>query len=113
MESLLVICTKVLDKGVVRELTDEEKEHILEANTTFAKEAMRVLGFAYKQTESNDKESMESDLIFVGLQAMIDPARVEVKDAIAVCHEAGIRVIMITGDNIQTAQAIAEKLHII
>jgi Ca2+-transporting ATPase len=61
----LVICTKVLDNGVVRELTETEKEHILEVNTTFAKEAMRVLGFAYKKTDSNDKDSMESELIFV------------------------------------------------
>jgi Ca2+-transporting ATPase len=61
----LVICTKVLDNGVVRALTEEEKEHILEINTTFAKEAMRVLGFAYKQTDSNDKDAMESELIFV------------------------------------------------
>lgn len=112
LESLLVICTKILDKGVVRDLTHDDKQHILEVNTTFAKEAMRVLAFAYKQTDAHDKENMESDLIFVGLQAMIDPARGEVKDAIKVCHEAGIRVIMITGDNIQTAQAIAEKLDI-
>ena len=55
---------------------------------------------------------IESDLVFVGLQAIIDPAREEVKDAIQICIDAGIKVVMITGDNLQTAQAIAQRLQI-
>ncbi len=112
VESLLPCCTHILEQGVVRDLTEQDKEKILEANSSFAQGAMRVLGFAYKQTNEIDKETMESWLIFVWLQAMIDPAREEVRDAIAVCAEAGIRVIMITGDNIQTAIAIAKRLNI-
>ena len=113
VESLLPVCTQILDKGNVRPLTPEDKERILQHNQTFASQAMRVLWFAYKQTVNHpDKSNAEVELIFVGLQAIIDPAREEVKDAIMVCHDAGIKVMMITGDNLQTAQAIAEKLHI-
>jgi Ca2+-transporting ATPase len=63
--------------------------------------------------DEESKTTAESDLIFVGLQGIIDPPRMEVKAAIQTCHEAGIQVIMITGDNIQTAQAIAAQLGII
>jgi Ca2+-transporting ATPase len=87
----------------------------LETTDTFAGDALRVLGFAYKHTADcteHTKETAETDLIFVGLQGIIDPPREEVKLAIHTCHEAGINVIMITGDNILTAQAIATQLGI-
>lgn len=111
-ESLLPRATMILVDGEVRPLTDDDKTLITDQVTSYAQDAMRVLAFAYKINDTLDKEHAEQDIIWVGLQAMIDPAREEVKDAIDVCREAGVRVVMITGDNLQTAQAIAATLGI-
>ncbi len=114
-EILLSYCTSILDNNVVRPLTEQDRETILHHNSDFATHAMRVLWFAYRQVSDYNQDSktnIESDLIFVWLQWIIDPPRMEVKAAIQTCHEAGIQVIMITGDNIQTAQAIAGQLGI-
>jgi P-type Ca2+ transporter type 2C len=99
-------CNRILIAGKVTRLDRAAKKQLLDQNTKFASQALRVLAFAY----SKDKD--EKNLIFVGLQAMIDPPREEVKQAIATCHKAGIRVIMITGDQIATAKAIAAELGI-
>ena len=103
-------CTHILFDDGVRELTEEDKKNILQANSAFAKSALRVLSFAYKIHPSDDFQSAEENMIFVGLTGMIDPARPEAKDAIAVCHRAGIRAVMITGDYQETAVAIAKNL---
>ncbi|MDR3169608.1 MAG: hypothetical protein LBU27_07915 [Candidatus Peribacteria bacterium] len=76
----------MLIDGNIKPLSDEEKNLILTHNHTFAQEALRVLGFAYKETST--KKATEEDLIFVGLQAMIDPPRKEVQSAIATCKKA-------------------------
>ena len=98
-----------------------EKYQILENNKNFAKDALRVLGFAYKEIKNSDKKNeknannkdeWEHDLIFVGLQAMIDPPREEVRGAIRKCVSAGIRIVMVTGDHKDTAVAIARNLGI-
>ncbi len=107
-EVLLARCTKMLQQGDVVPLDEESRQRILAQNTEFASQALRVLGFAYKPTDQS--EYTEKDLIWLGLQAMIDPPREEVKQAIRDCRTAGIRVIMITGDNPVTAQAIAEQV---
>ncbi len=104
-------CDKILINGEVQRLDRNLKKKVLEQNESFAKEALRVLGFAYK--EKATKEDSENNMIFVGLQAMIDPPREEVKNSIAECHSAGIRVIMITGDHLTTAKAIAKELGIV
>jgi Ca2+-transporting ATPase len=87
------------------------------ANEGMARNALRVLGFAYKELKSTDLEdtphTMEQQLVFVGLTGMIDPPRTEVRDAIQVCKKAGIRTIMITGDHQSTAEAIAKQLGMI
>lgn len=111
-ESVLPICTHILIDGKVQKITKKDRDLILTQVQNLAEQAMRVLAFAYKISDHNDKNNAESDLVFVGLQAIIDPAREEVKDAIAVCHQAGVRVVMITGDNLQTAKAIARRLDI-
>ncbi|MBU0459576.1 MAG: calcium-translocating P-type ATPase, SERCA-type [Nanoarchaeota archaeon] len=103
-------CDRILINGKVRRITREDKKIILKENEQFAGEALRVLGFAYK--ENTNKKDAEQGMVFVGLQAMIDPPREEAKVAIKRCQEAGIRVIMITGDQITTAQAIAKELGI-
>ncbi|MDO5733719.1 MAG: cation-translocating P-type ATPase [Eubacteriales bacterium] len=105
---LLARCTKELVNGAERELTAARKEQILAENTALAKQALRVLAFAFKRGE--DSESAESEMIFLGLAGMIDPARSEAKEAIAVCREAGIKPVMITGDYSDTAEAIAADL---
>lgn len=108
-ENVLGICNKILDNGKVRKLTNLDKKKILSQNILYADDALRVLGFAYKKIDSKE---IEQDLVFVGLQAMMDQPHKEVKDSITKCHTAGIRVIMITGDNLNTAQGIAKKIGI-
>ncbi len=100
-----------------RPLTEEQRQRILDANDLMTKDALRVLGVAYRmekdvpdQTESIKLEELEHDLVFVGLLGMIDPARMEVKPALEQAREAGIRTVMITGDYPNTARAIAESI---
>ncbi|MFT7615897.1 MAG: Ca2+-transporting ATPase [Candidatus Woesearchaeota archaeon] len=109
-ESVLNCCTHISIDGKIHKLTTAQKNAILKVNEGMASKALRVLGFAYKPIK---KDMSEADLIFVGLQAMIDPPREDVKGAIVRCKEAGIRVIMITGDNQVTARAIANEIGIV
>ncbi len=113
VEILLKKCSRIYFGGMIRRLTTSLKERILEENNGFANNGLRVLGFAYKKFD-RDKlaESDEGNLIFLGMQAMIDPPREEAIDAVKKCEEAGIRVVMITGDNAITAEAIAKELGI-
>ena len=109
LDSILLHANKILINGEVRSLTEEDKNNIYKANKHFSDKALRVLALAYKY--SNEKIS-EDNLIFVGLVAMIDPARKEAKPAVATFKSAGITTIMITGDHIDTAFAIAKQLGI-
>ncbi|RJQ19961.1 HAD family hydrolase [Candidatus Woesearchaeota archaeon] len=112
-EMVIGLCTRMEMNGRIVRLTKDEKEKLLEENARFARRALRVLAFAYKDIESpKDKAGWERDLVFVGLQAMIDPPRPEVKEAIAKCRSAGIRVVMITGDSALTAEAIGKEVGI-
>lgn len=116
-DEILKRCTHVFVDGDVFPLTDEKRAEILAANKSMADKALRVLACAYKTHDeiptNFEPEDIENDLIFLGLTGMIDPVRPEVKDAIALCKDAGIRAIMITGDHIDTAIAIATELGII
>ncbi|AOV95170.1 haloacid dehalogenase [Nanohaloarchaea archaeon SG9] len=111
-EIVLDRCTHILVDGEKKELTEERKEDILERNHEYAKKALRVLGFARKDVEDieADDDKIESGMTFLGLQCMKDPAREEVKGAVEECRNAGIGVIMATGDNVETAKAIGEEL---
>ncbi|MBS1267248.1 MAG: Potassium-transporting ATPase ATP-binding subunit [Candidatus Woesearchaeota archaeon] len=106
---ILEFCNRILVDGKVKRLTQLMKKKILKHEDEFAKQALRVLGFAYKKSQSKPDEK---DMVFVGLQAMIDPPRQEVKDSIAKCKKAGIKVVMVTGDYKLTAKAIAKELGI-
>jgi Ca2+-transporting ATPase len=108
---LLEKSTHVLLNGKEVKLTKELKNKILEQNKIYSQKALRVLGFAYKKVNSN-KEFNEEKLVFVGLSAMIDPPREDVKESIKKAKEAGIRVIMITGDFKETAIAIGKEVGI-
>jgi len=107
-------CIQIEDKEGVRKLEDKDKKEIAAVNEKLASSAMRVLAVGYKvlekTPESYNAETIEKDLVFLGLVAMIDPAREEVKDAIGKCKTAGIRTVMITGDHKNTAVAIAKQL---
>jgi Ca2+-transporting ATPase len=109
-EEVIKDCGYAMEKGKKVKLDQAKKNEILDANKKMAAKALRVLAFAYK--DYNEKEGMEENLIFLGLQGMLDPPRKEVIDAIKTANEAGIRVIMITGDNAITARAIAEKIGV-
>lgn len=113
---ILSRCTSYLSHGQEVFMTDEHREEILRANKAMADKALRVLACAqgHWQTvpETNDIKGIESDLCFIGLCGMIDPVRPEVKDAITECRSAGIQPIMITGDHVDTAVAIAKELGI-
>jgi len=108
-EVLIEKSTKTINNGTTRPMTQADKEAILAQNKEYASHALRVLGFAYKETQKSDDDN-EDGLIWLGLQAMIDQVRPGVKKAIEDCHTAGIRVIMLTGDNPITAQAIADTI---
>lgn len=110
-------CGKTLINGTVSELTSDMRDRINHINSSYAKQALRVLAFAYKEynavpTNINSEE-IEKEMVFIGLIGMIDPARSEAKDAIDVCKRAGIKPIMITGDYKDTALAIALDLGLI
>lgn len=111
------LCTHVYDNGQVVELTDERREQILAANKAMADQALRVLALAnrtYAEAPTDfSPEALEHDLVFCGLSGMIDPVRPEVTAAIVEAKEAGIRPVMITGDHIDTAVAIAKDLSIV
>ena len=103
-----------------RPMSDEQRQHILEANEVLTRDALRVLGMAYRlerevpnQDGELKTEELEHDLVFVGLQGMIDPARPEVKPALEEGSMAGIRTVMITGDYPNTARAIAETIGLL
>src|SRR5574344_107435 len=107
LDSILKHTTKIQIDGKIRNITDDDVKHIYEANKTFSDKALRVLALAYKV---NKEKIAEDDLIFVGLVAMIDPARPEAKPAVRTFKNAGITTIMITGDHKDTAFAIAKDL---
>jgi len=113
---LLGLCTKIIINNKIRKITAADKKRILKINEEFSSEALRVLAFAYRDVTRlgslKDHKKIEKDLIFVGLQGMIDPPRHEVRNAISKCRTAGIRVVMITGDYKGTAMAIAKELGI-
>ncbi|WP_294345724.1 calcium-translocating P-type ATPase, SERCA-type [Prosthecochloris sp.] len=108
---LLMQCTHVMMNNQEVPLDDALYRDILQKNEAFAQNALRVLGFAWKRVHSRD-DFTENNLVFAGLQAMNDPPRQEVIDAVARCRSAGIKVVMITGDQKLTAEAIGRELGI-
>lgn len=113
MDHLLNIVTRVLYKGEVIPMTDEIRNKYMASENLMSDDALRVLGAAYKDVDSIiAPEDMEKDLVLIGMVGMIDPPRMEVKDSIYEAQQAGITLIMITGDHKNTAVAIAKELGI-
>ncbi len=116
---VLGLCSKIqcLNDGKERPLTADERKKVLAANDAMTHDALRVLGVAYRLVKALPSEvnadELEQDLIFVGLIGMIDPAREQVKPALATATQAGIRTIMITGDYPNTARAIAAEIGLL
>ncbi len=115
-EIVLERCSQIFLEGKVQALTNELREKHFKVTEAMALQALRNLGFAYKELPENlgqFEEGMEEGFVFVGIIGMIDPPRPEVKDAIVICKNAGIRVVMITGDHQLTAAAVAKELNLI
>ncbi|RDZ65317.1 haloacid dehalogenase [Haloferax sp. Atlit-12N] len=113
-EEIVARCDRVLVDGEIESLTDERRERVEATVTAFADDALRVLGFAYasEADPDADDETLESGLVFLGLQGMTDPAREGVAEAVADCRDAGVQVTMATGDTPRTARAIAREVGI-
>ncbi|MCL2367471.1 MAG: cation-translocating P-type ATPase [Oscillospiraceae bacterium] len=113
-EIIKMRCTQILDHGKIRPMTDADMARLNGEATGFAKEALRVLGYAYKPFEAGKKltPEEENDLIFIGFSGLIDPPREEVIHSVEVCKGAGIMTKMITGDHRDTAYAIAKQVGI-
>ena len=117
LDSLLKVCTSYYENGKIYKLDDKQRQKILNFEKEMAQKALRVLSFAYKVIkevpDEDELPNVENDLTFVGLVGMMDPPRETVKESIKTCREAGIRPIMITGDSLSTATAIAKEIGII
>ena len=116
-DEILKKCTHADINGELLPMSDEIRTKIMEENTRMGNKALRVFAVAYKTYDAApsayESEALEFDMTFIGLTGMIDPVRPEVKDAIVECRGAGIKPIMITGDHINTAKAIARELGIL
>ena len=115
VDEMLPLCAKYRTAEGVRAMTDADREQILKVCNGMSGEALRVLGFAvreWKEAPEDESADLETEMTFVGVVGMIDPPRKEVIKAVETCHDAGIRVVMITGDHKVTAMAIAKQLHI-
>jgi P-type Ca2+ transporter type 2C len=109
-EILLEKCEYIYENNTIKKMTEKKRNQILEINKELAKQKLRTVAIAYKQTPNVKENHFEEQLIFLGITGMEDPPREEVKEALKSCAEAGIKVKMITGDNKETAQEIAKEI---
>ena len=110
LDSIINNCTHYIKDGNLYQITKEYKEKIFQIEKEESAKSLRLLAFAYK---FNEIENPEENMIFIGLIGMMDPPRESVPNAITICHKAGLKPIMITGDSINTAIAIAKAVNII
>ena len=115
VDMLMDRCGFYEESGVVKPITPEIKRAFVTQNAAMAAKALRVLAVAYRSLSerSAQLDNIEKHLVLAGLVGMIDPPRPEVADAVAICKEAGIRPVMITGDHVLTAKAIARQVGIL
>jgi P-type Ca2+ transporter type 2C len=111
IEEVLKRCSAALcDDGKIHDLTEKDRTFWDQQSEELARKGLRVLAFAYKESEQRPERWKESPYVLIGLIGFLDPPRIEVKDALISCKEAGIRVIMVTGDHPSTALTIAETI---
>ena len=117
VDTVLLRCSRILENGVITKMTERRLGEIAEQNRGMAGKALRVLAAAYREHDTLPQnitpDSVEQDMIFIGLAGMTDPIRPEVFSAIQKCRQAGIKPVMITGDHRDTAVAIARELGIL
>jgi calcium-translocating P-type ATPase len=114
LEALLPLCSKVKLGGETKPLGEDLRKEFMLAQDTLAAEGLRVLAVAYRGVPADyDRDHLEVDLTLMGLVGLEDPPRPEVPDAVAKCHQAGIKVIMVTGDHPHTARAIARQIGLL
>jgi len=109
-EVLLNLCRSFQKGGVAAVFGEREKKSVLSVNREFTKKSYRTIALAYKRSKSVEKNNLETDLVFLGLVAIEDPPRDEVRNAIKLCTTAGIDVKMITGDSKETAVAVSNEI---
>lgn len=123
-KELIELCENVLINGQIRPITDDMKKKAMTANDNYARQGLRVLAVAVRYLGLDDQdiptslsaytpEIIEQKMTFIGLVVMADPPRPEVKEAVQKCHQAGIRIVMITGDYGLTAESIAKRIGIV
>jgi len=118
-EILIPLCKKVLYKDQELELNDEIKDKIIKIVDAYAEQGFRILSLCYKELDvippedDKSRELCESDMIYIGFVTILDPPREGVKQSVEQCHDAGVDVVMITGDSVKTARAIAKQIAII
>jgi len=114
-DSIIEHCSHIYKNNKVVKLTNKTKNDLINVENTESNKAYRILAYACKELDNNYilDENLENDLIFVGMTAMIDPPREDVKEAIFACKSANIKPIMITGDSLSTATSIAREIGIL
>jgi len=114
---ILDLCSHIQESGQTVAMTEEKRKEVLDQNLDMARNALRVLGVAYRPLEEVPEnctpENIEKELTFVGLLGMIDPARPEVMEAVKVAKGAGLKSVMVTGDHKETAEAIARDIGLL
>ncbi len=112
LEAVLDAATRIWTEEGVQELTEEQRETWHERNEALAEEGLRILAMAFKEVDATEDEPYEN-LTFLGLAALLDPPREEVRDSIKACQDAGIKVIMVTGDQPATARTVGLEVGLI
>lgn len=110
--TVLEHCVSYLQDGEQLPLTEEKKSKWIKVNEELAADGLRVISLAYRDTDTTEGDPYK-DLVFIGMAGLLDPPRGDIKDAMEACREAGIRVIMVTGDQPQTAEYIAKSVGLV
>jgi P-type Ca2+ transporter type 2C len=113
VEQLLAKCTKILSGDTIKDLSKADRKKILEESEMISEEGLRVLGFAFHEEATISDKDYLNDLVYVGSIGFLDPPRLDIKKAIITCRNAGIKVVMITGDHPKTALNIAKKVGLV